>query len=115
MSNWWANRLAGASGPPPAVPQRDKAAPPPAQQQPIQPHYQRPPASSLAQEHCPSCGSGNYMAAPGSQYKRCYDCGHPISQSGTGVGSTSADAPAKRATQVPGGGFNPTQIVGKVE
>lgn len=115
MSNWWANRLASnpstapRTAPPPLPTVGREETPRP------QPSYNRPPASSLAQEHCPSCGSGNYMSAPGSQYKRCYDCGHPISQSGTGVGSTSADAPAKKATQVQGGGFNPTQIVGKVQ
>jgi len=46
---------------------------------------------------------------------RCYDCGWPIQQSGSGVGSTKSDAPSRPATQVRGGGFNPTVIVGRVE
>jgi uncharacterized protein (DUF983 family) len=75
----------------------------------------RPPASSLQHEHCPGCGSGNYAAAPGSSYRRCYDCGWPIQQSGSGVGATKSDAPARPATQVPGGGFQPGTIVGRVE
>jgi hypothetical protein len=55
------------------------------------------------------------MAAPGSTYKRCFDCGYPKVQSGTGVGATQSDAPAKKATQVPTQGYSPTTIVGRIE
>lgn len=54
------------------------------------------------------------MAAPGSQYYRCYDCGHPVTQSGSGVGSTRSNEPAKKAVQVESGGYSPTTIVGRV-
>ena len=64
---------------------------------------------------CPSCGSGNYMAAPGRQYHRCYDCGYPLQQSGSGIGTTQAEGPTKQATQVETGGYSPTTIIGRVE
>lgn len=66
-------------------------------------------------ERCPSCMSGNYMAPVGTQRKRCYDCGYPIVQSGTGVGGTgqgAAPIAAKQPNQ--GNGFNPTVIVDRM-
>jgi hypothetical protein len=64
---------------------------------------------------CPGCGSGNYMSPPGSQAQmRCFDCGYPQVQSGTGVGATTTDGTVKKATQVKGGGYSPTTIVGRV-
>jgi len=58
------------------------------------------------------------MSAPGSNYKRCYDCGYPVVQAGTGVGGISSNASnstVHKATQIEGSGFNPTQIIGRVE
>mgnify|MGYP006971423807 CR=1 FL=1 len=57
------------------------------------------------------------MSAPNSTYLRCFDCGYPTVQAGTGVGGVSAstDGTVHKATQVSSGGFNPTVIVGKVE
>jgi hypothetical protein len=59
-------------------------------------------------ESCPGCMSGNYFAAQGSERKRCYDCGYPIVQSGTGAGfSTNSGGPATPAKQVSNGsGFS---------
>ena len=57
------------------------------------------------------------MAAPGSNYTRCYDCGYPLVQAGTGVRGVSSNASnstVHKATQVEGGGFNPSVIIGRV-
>jgi ribosomal protein S27AE len=71
--------------------------------------------SARDQERCPGCMSGNYMAPVGTQRKRCYDCGYPIVQAGTGVGGTGqggSPIAAKQPSQ--GGGFNPTVIVDRI-
>lgn len=59
----------------------------------------------------------NYMAPQGTQAKRCFDCGYPVVQSGSGLGSVTGqtDGSVKKATQVQGSGYHPTQIIGKVE
>lgn len=113
MSNWYTRRLSGAqhkSGPPPAAP---PPPPPPPPQQPT-PHTQRP-QSSMDDSRCPSCSSTNYMAPQGTQNKRCFDCGYPIVQAGSGIGATTTDGTVHKAVQVESGGYNPTQIIGKVE
>lgn len=113
MSNWWADRLSGNPAPPRTAPSAPPSAPPPTPA-PRPPSYQRTTAGA-EEDRCPACNSQNYMAAPGSKYKRCYDCGYPITQSGSGVVSTSSDTSATPAVQVAGGGFNPKQIVGRIE
>lgn len=118
MSNWWANKLSEtasssrAPAPTNNLPFRRPSEPPRA------PY--RPPAAVAApppkvEERCPGCNGVNYMSAPNSNYKRCYDCGYPLVQSGTGVSATHADAPTKSAVQVQTGGYNPSVIVGKVD
>lgn len=118
-NNWWANKLTGQppSYPPvqqpvyqtPALHQYEPPVPP---QPPVQP-----PASASA-SRCPGCGSGNYGGSTPESRPRCYDCGYPITQSGTGVkginqGQTSG--PAQAAKQIATGGWNPTTIIGKLE
>jgi hypothetical protein len=72
--------------------------------------------SALNPENCPGCFSGNYFAPLGTQRKRCYDCGYPIVQAGTGVGGTGNGGTPIAAKQVgQSGGFNPTTIVGRLE
>jgi hypothetical protein len=118
MSNWYAKRLGGQQHPSGPPPQRPAPPTPQPQQQQPEPHYQRPTPSSLQTDHCPSCASANYMAPPGTEMKRCFDCGYPLVQSGTGVGTVGTgqtDGTVHRATQVEGGGYNPKQIVGRVE
>lgn len=72
--------------------------------------------SARSSESCPSCFSGNYMSAPGSNtMKRCYDCGYPIVQSGTGTGLPSqSSGPTVAAKQVGSSGFNPNVIVDRI-
>jgi hypothetical protein len=70
---------------------------------------------------CPSCRSKNYMKV-GSQVTqsgavdawRCYDCGYPLTQTGTGIAGANVPSagPTQAAIQVPTGGFNPTTIFG---
>ena len=112
--NWYQKRFAAG------VPAREAVVPrssPTAEPQVTPPaaHYQRPTPSSLQEDHCPSCASTNYMAPPNSQMKRCFDCGYPVVQSGSGVSGGKTDGTVHKATQVPSGGFNPTVIVGRVE
>ena len=112
-SNWWANKL----GTTPA-PRQDPVQQPVYQQQPQvpqQPQYIPPVASN----NCPGCGSSNYSSAGGGR-PRCYDCGYPIQQSGSGMGKgivsgPQPTGPVQAAVQVETGGWNPTTIIGKLE
>jgi hypothetical protein len=57
------------------------------------------------------------MAPVGTNQQRCFDCGYPVVQSGTGVGVVGGktDGTVHKATQVASGGYHPTQIIGRVE
>lgn len=119
-SNWWAQKL-GTPAPAPTYQQPQTfAAPQPATYaQPAQPQY--PPTQQMTPQapRCPGCGSGNYGVV-GSvtgmngtvAAMRCYDCGYPKVQAGTGVGKGiisqggSSAGPATPARQVPTGTFN---------
>lgn len=72
---------------------------------------------------CPECYSGNYMkigtqTSAGGQFDvyRCYDCGYPKTQSGSGGGMPSdSSAPATPAKQISkGNNFNPNVIVDRI-
>jgi len=70
-------------------------------------------------DRCPGCGSGNYGGATPEARKRCYDCGYPITQSGSGMGKgitsgPQASGPAQPSKQVQAGGFNPQTIIGHI-
>lgn len=128
-NNWWAKKLgtpAPLSNTPPLTPPPGNVYRPPVPQ--ANPQVQYDPAqdqlvtraqSASLSDRCPGCGSGNYMAPMGTQLKRCYDCGYPIVQSGTGAGPTggsSSSGPATPAKQVgQDGGFNPQTIVGRLQ
>jgi len=113
-SNWWANKLNTQPSAPtqrPAMPQ----SPMPQQPTNYPPTQQQVPLT----ERCPGCGSGNYSAAGGGR-ARCYDCGYPIQQSGSGVGKgivsgPQPTGPVQAAVQVQTGGWNPQTIIGKLE
>lgn len=122
MSNaeWFARKL-GTQPPTPVMPQVPLAQPQPATYaQPQRPQY--PPSQQMTPqaERCPGCGSGNYGGATPESRKRCYDCGYPIQQSGSGIGNGivgqggQASGPAQPARQVQSGGFNPTTIIGHI-
>jgi ribosomal protein S27AE len=127
MSDWW-NRKLGAgspresSVPPTQLPGRTPYHPYP---QPSHPQIAYDPSadqttvramSSRSLDRCPQCLSGNYMAPPGGGRMRCYECGYPIVQSGSGAGlpseATGPVTPARQNDQ--GGGFQPNVIVDRI-
>lgn len=117
-SDWWSKKL-GTPAPKPVMPQVPLAQPQPAvYQAPPQPQY--PPSVQVTPqaERCPGCGSNNYGGATPESRKRCYDCGYPLVQSGSGMGrgvvGNSSSGPAQPAKQVQTGGFNPTTIIGHI-
>ena len=120
-TNWWANKLAGQT---PNAPQPRQEMPLPPSQIPMaytppaQPQQGARPTASASASRCPGCGSGNYGSIEGTK-ARCYDCGYPIVQSGSGLGKgitggPQAAGPAQPAVQVATGGWNPTTIIGKL-
>lgn len=73
--------------------------------------------SARETDRCPECLSGNYFSMTGTSYRRCYDCGYPIVQSGSGptMPGGSSSGPSQPARQIEGGGYNPSQVVGRIE
>jgi hypothetical protein len=125
MSNdWWSKKLGNPStqSTPPTSPPASNVYRAPQQTPNVQVSYDpnqdqlvTRAQSARDQERCPGCMSVNYMAPVGTQRKRCYDCGYPIVQAGTGVGGTGqggSPIAAKQPSQ--GGGFNPTVIVDRI-
>lgn len=125
-NNWWAKKLSPQSptqNTPPTSPPSSNVYRPPLQTPNVQVSYdsQQDQLVTKAQsardnERCPGCYSVNYMAPVGTQRKRCYDCGYPIVQAGTGAGGTGqggSTIAAKQPNQ--SGGFNPTTIIGRLE
>lgn len=119
-SNWWANKLGNpnpVSTTPPTSPMPSTMYRPSPQQPNVRVSYDpnqdqlvTRAASAKETERCPGCNSGNYMAPQGTQRKRCYDCGYPLVQAGTGVGDTTG-GPATAAKQpAQGAGFNPATV-----
>jgi hypothetical protein len=121
MSNsWWANKL-GTQQPqqaqnylPPVSPQAPMV---PQQQAPQQ--GQRLPNSATSYDRCPNCASGNYGKMPGfpEAKARCYDCGYPIVQSGTGMPGMHipSNGNTVAATQInTANNFNPNVIVDRI-
>lgn len=122
-TNWWATKLTGQPAAPTQYPQPTQPySSPPTQPQPVYypPEVQqhRLPASATTASRCPGCGSGNY-GSDGQTKARCYDCGYPLQQSGSGLGKgitsgPTASGPAQPAKQVQAGGWNPTTIIGHI-
>jgi hypothetical protein len=117
-SNWWASKLGGqpttTSAPAQASPQYQmpQSQPVPTQQPPFIPSQQQ-------SFRCPGCGSGNYGGATPEARKRCYDCGYPLQQSGSGIGTgitsgPKSSGPTQASKQVQAGGFNPQTIIGHI-
>ena len=125
MSNadWWAKQL-GAQAPAPV--QRSADVPMPATQIPMTPYVppqQRPLPSTRAQSAsqttaCPECNGNNYMAVQNAA-PRCYDCGYPITQSGSRYGSltgANVEGPTKSSIGNDAqSNWNPTTIVGRID
>lgn len=140
MSNsWWADKL-GNSQPqaprytpstpsaPPAQPgvvspyqgyTPNQSYPPVNQQVPYNPELEghRLPASATSPNRCPNCSSGNYGKMTAETAPRCYDCGYPIQQSGSGM--PGVRVPTNGATQASkqistANNFNPQTIVDRI-
>jgi len=120
MSNsWWAQRLgtqapASSPTPPVAPPSVTPYNPVPQQYPPVTPQ------SSMTSARCPGCGSGNYGSADPAVKARCYDCGYPVVQSGSGMGKGitggQASGPATPARQTnTANNFNPQGIIGRID
>jgi len=125
-NNWWSQKLGGAQprSTPPTQPYQPPQQAPVQPQQPQQPQQYAPPqqeprtpASARQSGSCPGCGSGNYGQVTPESRARCYDCGYPITQSGTGVAGVrqptgGAVQPAKQLSTA--NNFNPTTIIGHI-
>jgi hypothetical protein len=125
-ADWWAKQLGAQPQAPQQVPvtaPRPANNPMPPSQQPMtqfqQPQQQASRAQSALQTaSCPECGGTNYMsvqkAAP-----RCYDCGYPISQSGSRYGSLTGAKVEGSAKSAIGNdtqsNWNPQGIIGRVD
>ena len=122
-SNWWADRLGSPQRPSPTPPYTPPAPLPynPVPQTPMPPQEApRLPQSATTANRCPGCGSGNYGAVTAESKARCYDCGYPIVQSGSGMGTgitgNQASGPAQPARQInTANNFNPQGIIGRIE
>jgi hypothetical protein len=124
-SNWFADKLGTAQPQQQARPANMLVAPsqiPMARAPQAQsPQVDRNLGSMNETGRCPECRSGNYMKV-GSQITasgsvdawRCYDCGYPKIQQGSGGRGVSvpSQGPTQAAIQVPTGGWNPQTIFG---
>lgn len=121
-NDWWSKKLTGQTtpgaprtSPPVNIPYTHQPGNPnvPVTYDPNSDQIMSKAQSAKQSSRCPGCNSGNYMAPPGTNLMRCYDCGYPLVQAGSGVISTSssggAATPAKQPNQ--GSGFNPNIIV----
>jgi hypothetical protein len=119
-ANWYANKL-GTTAPRPTPP----IAPPvptPFNPQPQVPQgapqeAPRLPQSAVNATRCPGCGSGNYGSVTPESKARCYDCGYPLIQAGSGVSgvgnsATGPTMPARQSTTA--NNFNPQGIIGHI-
>jgi hypothetical protein len=86
--------------------------------------------SSKINTNCPECNSGNYLVTGKVttlngvvEAWRCYDCGYPLVQSGSGMGQVDAVSSgvaqaARQLTGAGGGGlihnFHPDVIVDRI-
>lgn len=111
-SSWWAQKLGNGA------PSSNTPSMPAPYQQPVLPAQQQAPTSPRipprSNSACPNCGSGNYGGTAETR-SRCYDCGYPLIQQGSGmtVGQGSS-GPTRAARQAAGGGFNPGTIIDRI-
>ena len=117
MSNDWWQKKMGAPTPqqqPVQMPAQTQTQQP-TQQQPSYPQTQK---ASAPTPRCPSCSSANYVGSAETR-ARCYDCGYPIQQSGTGTpgirNPNTASGPVEPAKQInTQNNFNPQTIIGHI-
>lgn len=88
MSTWFAKKLAGETTPTTAPTPPVPPPPPESLTDALRdPAFRRGgEASRTENSRCPSCASTNYFSRSNANATpRCYDCGHPIHQRGTGL------------------------------
>jgi hypothetical protein len=105
-SNWWANKL----GTNPTQQRQQPVYTPPIPVQATPQIVQTPSA------RCPNCASANYVGTAETR-SRCYDCGYPIVQQGSGtpgIRTAGGSGPATPAKQVATNGYNPNVIVDRI-
>lgn len=131
MSNasWWANKMGNGGQQRPSTP---PVAPPPPRFPVAVPQSKAPSVpiaydsvndqtvtkaqSQALHDRCPECGSDNFFSATRESTTRCFDCGYPLVQSGSGISSVKTEGPVRAARQVStANNFNPQQIVGRIE
>jgi ribosomal protein L37E len=123
-ASWWANKLQQQSNNSPTRRDAPNLTPPSQAPMAQMPSFQTTPnpaerAQSAKQTaSCPECGSGNYMTVANAA-PRCYDCGYPISQSGSRYGSLTGahvEGSAKGARgNDPASNWNPQGIIGRID
>ena len=124
MSNadWWSKQLGSQ---PNTQQQRPVDLPVAPSQQPMTrfeppvPQHSTTKAQSAKQiQTCPECGSNNYMSVANAA-SRCYDCGYPLSQSGSKFGSLTGAKVEGNVKQSLGNdtqnNYNPQNIIGRIE
>jgi hypothetical protein len=131
-NSWWAARAGGAPLPPlqpaPQVPLNR----PPGQYGGLPVQYNAQEDTLTAQSKaaatrnahpttCPNCAGGNYVkVGTGANERgsfdvmRCYDCGFPLLQTGSGATTSRGSGPATPAQQPVSGGWNPSTIVDRI-
>lgn len=121
MSNsWWNNKLGTTPQQPSQYPAQAPYQPPQQAPQQVAPDQNnRLPSSATSYERCPNCSSGNYGKMPGMPevQSRCYDCGYPRVQSGTGMPGMHlpSNGNTVAATQIStANNFNPTTIIDRI-
>jgi len=125
MSNadWWASKLGNQQpvqqGRPDPTPQMPPSQRPLTPMPSFQPQAQASERAQSAKQTatCPDCGSVNYMAVANAA-PRCYDCGYPISQSGSRYGNLAGAHVEGAARQATGNdvanNWNPQGIIGRI-
>jgi len=128
MSNsWWSDKLGGQPATPtyrpappvaPAAPVYPPVATPPYTPQYVQPVTPQVLPPSATAERCPNCSSGNYVGTMETK-QRCYDCGYPVQQSGSGTPGVripgSQGGAVQAAKQIStANNFNPNVIVDRI-
>lgn len=132
-NSWWAARVSGTPLPPlqqrPPVPLNA----PPGQYHGVPVQYDAQQDVLLAQSKaqgtkaahpssCPNCSGGNYVRVGSGvnergsfDVMRCYDCGYPLQQTGSGATTVrGSGGPSIPAQQPASGGWNPTTIVDRI-
>ena len=122
-NNWWASKM-GAQQPSPSTPPLTPPQPSPfnpaPQQQPQIPQQSTyPPTAAAVTASCPNCRSGNYGSIDPNIKARCYDCGYPVVQSGSGTPGIGQQATGGKAAQPTrqistANNYNPQGIIGHI-